>query len=170
MTARRLMNADRGTRVALAVMACVLGSCATESCPCDVEAVVQSIAGADARDCGVATSDAARPGVEACVADAFSSGGAFSGLWEIPASAPALDGTVLIRGFVRGGDGVLHEVVATRQPNGTLVHTRLCFAAEVTTSASSGDSLTCTDRMDGLFRECEHIEPPTNDGGAADAR
>lgn len=160
------MRGTRGTRwlapllVAWGPAGCQNPSACEE--PCDSARVAQRIAGADAIDCGVATGDGEAPAVHACIGSAFAAGSRFFGLVEIPTTAP--DGAILVRGFARGGDGRLREVLGTRQPDRAIVQTRICFSA-IVESDEAGARLRCTEPMDGLFVECQCLQGRSADAG-----
>lgn len=149
----------------LALIILTLVACEPFACnePCDSATVARAIAGPDATDCGSAVSDDERATVEACMASAFTSSGPFVGLVESP--APGTDRAILIRGFARGSDDVLREVLGTRQPDRAIVQTRICFAAVV----DAASQLRCTEPMDGLFLECQCVEEDAEASMARDA-
>lgn len=159
--------------VALAFVFCALGACQPYACeePCDVAAVGRQIAGPDAIDCGVAVTEGERPAVESCMAAAFASRTHFTGIVEIPVVFSGRE-VILLRGYARGGDGILHELLGTWQPDGavvrTLAHTRICFAARVEADAT-GSRIRCTEPMSGLFFVCQCTEPNTVDAGTPDS-
>ncbi len=160
------MRAAWGTRwLAASVVAWGLAGCHDpNTCeePCDSARVAQRIAGPGAIDCGIATDESEAPAVHECIASAFAAGSPFSGLVEIPTTAA--DGAILIRGFARGTDGRLREVLGTRQPDRAIVQTRICFSA-VVESHEAGARLRCTEPMDGLFVECQCLRRSEADAG-----
>lgn len=112
------------------------------------------LAGSGAIDCGSVAVGGDASALNTCMASAFTSGHAFFGFLDEATPSDA----ILVRGFIRNDLGQLREIVGTRQGARTVVHTRNCFSAVVTSGV-----LTCTNEMDGLFIECDCTN--TNDGG-----
>ncbi len=96
------------------------------------------------------------------MAAAFADGSSFLGLVEIPTTTA--DGAILVRGFARGSDGILQEVLGTRQPDRSIVQTRICFSATVESDAT-GTRIRCTEAMEGVFIECQCLLQDYGDGG-----
>lgn len=113
---------------------------------CDAVEVAARVAGVGAIDCGLVLVGEDRAALDACMSGAFEAGRPFFGVVEL--SVTTTD-AILLRGYARNAEGVLREIVGTRQGTRTLVHTRFCF------SAVSGPTLRCTEPMDGLFIECD---------------